>query len=76
MMGKLTVGLVAAGTDRTVKGVAAITLYFQVGITSIIDDTIGGSPPTPIDIGAINNSITNNQIYIVCQVHQHYQLII
>ncbi len=55
-------GLVAAGTDHTVKGVAAITLY--IGITSIIDDIIGGSgnPPTPIDIGAINNSISNNQI--------------
>jgi hypothetical protein len=42
------------------QGVAAITLY--LGITSIIDDiTGGGTPPTPIDVSAINNSITKNK---------------
>ena len=52
------VGAVAGGAAQRV---AAITLY--LGINRIVDDIIGGcTPPTPIDVTAINNSIDNNVI--------------
>ena len=58
------INIIGGVATKTAEAVAAIVIY--LGISSIIDIFTGGGgggdPPPPIDIGAINNAITNNVI--------------
>jgi hypothetical protein len=60
---------------NSAEGVAAISLYLGIGsIVDAITGDVGGDPPVPIDVTAINtniNSLNNNTTSILCYIN-HY----